>query len=85
MGIDVMGYSSRGIPMDDVECVRCSTCIYACPMDVLTFGKQRRPDPHNREYKEYLPLLTPGWKSGLPEKRIQKIVAEQDAKGRLTI
>jgi polyferredoxin len=37
MGIDVMGYAARGIPMDDVECVRCSACIVNCPMQVLTF------------------------------------------------
>jgi len=38
MGIDVMSYANRGIPMDDVQCVRCSACIVNCPMDVLSFG-----------------------------------------------
>ncbi|MDF3818352.1 NAD(P)-binding domain-containing protein [Leptospira sp. 96542] len=38
-GIDVMGYASRGIPMDSVQCVRCSACVSLCPTDVLRFGK----------------------------------------------
>ncbi|MCG6153331.1 NAD(P)-binding domain-containing protein [Leptospira bandrabouensis] len=37
-GIDVMGYASRGIPMDSVQCVRCSACVSLCPTDVLEFG-----------------------------------------------
>lgn len=37
MGIDVMGYAAQGIPLSDVECVRCSACISSCPMDVLSF------------------------------------------------
>jgi thioredoxin reductase/NAD-dependent dihydropyrimidine dehydrogenase PreA subunit len=39
MGIDVMNYANKGIPMNDVECVRCSACIVNCPMQVLTFGR----------------------------------------------
>lgn len=38
-GIDVMSYASRGIPMDSVQCVRCSACVSLCPTDVLQFGK----------------------------------------------
>lgn len=38
-GIDVMGYASRGIPMDSVQCVRCSACVSLCPTDVLKFGQ----------------------------------------------
>ncbi|WP_167483282.1 NAD(P)-binding domain-containing protein [Leptospira bourretii] len=38
-GIDVMGYASRGIPMDSVQCVRCSACVSLCPTDVLEFGR----------------------------------------------
>lgn len=38
-GIDVMGYASRGIPMDSVQCVRCSACVSLCPTDVLEFGQ----------------------------------------------
>ena len=41
MGIDVMGYANKGIPMDDVQCVRCSACVVNCPMDVLSFGELR--------------------------------------------
>ncbi len=39
MGIDVMNYANKGIPMNDVECVRCSACIVNCPTDVLKFGE----------------------------------------------
>ncbi|TGK95239.1 4Fe-4S binding protein [Leptospira brenneri] len=38
-GIDVMGYASRGIPLDSVQCVRCSACVSLCPTDVLEFGR----------------------------------------------
>lgn len=38
MGIDVMNYANKGTPMNDVECVACSSCITSCPMDVLSFG-----------------------------------------------
>ncbi len=38
-GIDVMNFANEGIPMNDVECVRCSACIVECPTDVLNFGK----------------------------------------------
>ncbi|TGL87204.1 4Fe-4S binding protein [Leptospira congkakensis] len=38
-GIDVMGYASRGIPLDSVQCVRCSACVSLCPTDVLEFGQ----------------------------------------------
>ena len=38
MGIDVMNYANKGIPMNDVECVRCSNCIVNCPTEVLKFG-----------------------------------------------
>ena len=38
-GIDVMGYASRGMPMDSVQCVRCSACVSLCPTDVLEFGQ----------------------------------------------
>lgn len=34
-----MGYASRGIPMDSVQCVRCSACVSLCPTDVLEFGQ----------------------------------------------
>jgi ferredoxin len=78
MGIDVMGYASRGIPMDDVECVRCSSCITSCPMDVLTFGNQTKADPDNLEYKKGPISLMPGWGSGLPAERYEKLVASKN-------
>lgn len=37
-GIDVMGFASRGAPMQDPECVRCSACVQQCPTGVLAFG-----------------------------------------------
>ena len=39
MGIDVMSYAVQGMPMDDVQCVRCSACVVNCPTDVLSFGR----------------------------------------------
>jgi len=47
MGIDVMGYASRSRPMDNVECVRCSACVYTCPVQCLNFGRVQggRPSP----------------------------------------
>ncbi|WP_061249192.1 NAD(P)-binding domain-containing protein [Leptospira alstonii] len=41
-GIDVMGYANKGIPMDNVQCVRCSECVIKCPTDVLSFGESKR-------------------------------------------
>ena len=41
MGIDVMNYANKGIPMNDVECVRCSACVVNCPTQVLSFGSLR--------------------------------------------
>lgn len=38
-GIDVMGFASRGLPMEDPECVRCSACVQMCPTGVLSFGQ----------------------------------------------
>lgn len=38
-GIDVMGFASRGAPMEDPQCVRCSACVAACPTGVLEFGQ----------------------------------------------
>jgi polyferredoxin len=76
MGIDVMGYASRGIPMDDVECVRCSSCINSCPMDVLTFGNQAKSDPDNLEYKKGPVPLTPGWANGLSAESYEKVASQ---------
>ncbi len=38
-GIDVMAFASRGRPMEDPECVRCSACVQSCPTGVLSFGR----------------------------------------------
>src|SRR5690606_9678381 len=38
MGIDVMSYANKGLPMDDVQCVSCSACVQACPTETLSFG-----------------------------------------------
>ncbi len=43
MGIDVMSFANKGLPMQDPECVRCSACVSSCPTGVLTFG-QATPD-----------------------------------------
>jgi thioredoxin reductase/NAD-dependent dihydropyrimidine dehydrogenase PreA subunit len=39
MGIDVMSFANKGLPMQDPECVRCSACVHACPTGVLQFGQ----------------------------------------------
>ncbi len=67
MGIDVMNYANKGIPMNDVECVRCSACVVHCPMQVLTFGSVDSIDLDNTLHKEKKTPLTPGWASGLPD------------------
>jgi len=38
-GIDVMNFANKGLPMNDVQCVRCSACVVECPTGVLSFGK----------------------------------------------
>ncbi len=80
MGIDVMNYANKGIPMNDVECVRCSACVVNCPMQVLTFGSVGRPDPDNVAYKEKQIPLTRGWASGLPREDIEMLVREEQEK-----
>jgi ferredoxin len=42
MGIDVMSFANRGLPMQDPECVRCSACVQGCPTGVLAFGQVDR-------------------------------------------
>lgn len=67
MGIDVMNYANKGIPMNDVECVRCSACVVNCPTEVLTFGSLQKSDAGNILYKNIpLPTLNKNdWRSGL--------------------
>lgn len=66
MGIDVMGYANKGIPMNDVECVRCSACVVSCPLQVLSFGNLPGPDVDNVAYKKTIRAVPWGWESGLP-------------------
>ena len=47
-----MNYANKGIPMNDVECVRCSACVVNCPTEVLSFGSLPKADPDNELYKE---------------------------------
>jgi NosR/NirI family nitrous oxide reductase transcriptional regulator len=68
MGIDVMNYANKGIPMNDVECVRCSACVVNCPTEVLSFGSLPNADLDNKIYKNLNIDLTnkaATWGSGL--------------------
>ena len=67
MGIDVMNYANKGIPLNDVECVRCSACVVNCPTQVLTFGSLPKSDTNNELYKSInLPVIDHNdWRSGL--------------------
>jgi len=68
MGIDVMSYANKGIPMNDVECVRCSACVVNCPTEVLSFGSLPQVDLNNQLYKELdidLSNKSANWGSGL--------------------
>jgi len=68
MGIDVMNFANKGIPMNDVECVRCSACVVNCPTEVLSFGSLPTGDTNNKLYKELeinLKNKTAKWGSGL--------------------
>jgi len=64
MGIDVMNYANKGIPLNDVECVRCSACVLSCPMDVLSFGSLPKADPDNKLYKDIQNQPAQGWARG---------------------
>jgi ferredoxin len=68
MGIDVMNYANKGVPMNDVECVRCSACVVNCPTQVLSFGSLPAGDTNNRSYKNLdidLSNKAANWGSGL--------------------
>ncbi len=62
-----MNFANKGIPMNDVECVRCSACVVNCPTQVLTFGSLPSTDVNNSLYKNIqLPVLSSkDWRSGL--------------------
>ncbi|MCM8543279.1 MAG: NAD(P)-binding domain-containing protein [Lentisphaeraceae bacterium] len=65
MGIDVMSFANKGIPMNDAQCVRCSACVVECPMDVLAFGAVSKGDPDNKEKIEIPSYGKENWKAGL--------------------
>ncbi len=67
MGIDVMNYANKGIPMNDVECVRCSACVVNCPTQVLSFGSLPKSDTENKIYKEknIKEFIPDNWSKGL--------------------
>ncbi|MCH7723681.1 MAG: NAD(P)-binding domain-containing protein [Bacteroidetes bacterium] len=68
MGIDVMSYANKGIPMNDVECVRCSACVVNCPTEVLSFGSLPQVDLNNQLYNDLdidLSNKSANWGSGL--------------------
>ena len=68
MGIDVMNYANKGIPMNDAECVRCSACVVNCPTQVLSFGSLPKGDVNNQSYKNLdidLSNKSANWESGL--------------------
>lgn len=65
MGIDVMNYANKGIPMNDAECVRCSACVVNCPVDVLSFGPVDKVDPQNAERKEVPDYGKDSWRAGI--------------------
>lgn len=66
MGIDVMNYANKGIPMNDVECVRCSACVQSCPTEVLSFGQLLKGDTENRERLELPPDYSKDdWRAGV--------------------
>jgi polyferredoxin len=77
MGIDVMNYANRGIPMNDVQCVRCSACVVSCPMQVLTFGKTGGTVPDKSLPGRSPVPLTRGWASGLFQKDIAMLLKEE--------
>ena len=80
MGIDVMGYASRGVPMNDVECVRCSACVVSCPMQVLTFGALDRADLDNTSHKRAYRPLARGWSAGLSMRQLHERLEEEAEK-----
>jgi polyferredoxin len=65
MGIDVMNYANKGIPMNDVECVRCSTCVTSCPMEVLSFEKMMESDPDNKARPSVPDYGKDDWRAGI--------------------
>jgi NosR/NirI family transcriptional regulator, nitrous oxide reductase regulator len=77
MGIDVMNYANKGVPMNDVQCVRCSACVISCPLQVLTFGSTALNDTGNKHYKTADSPVPNGWKSGLGAGQIETLHRDQ--------
>jgi polyferredoxin len=77
MGIDVMSYANKGVPMNDVQCVRCSACIVNCPMQVLTFGSIGAVDPGNDAYRKREIPFRKDWTGGLGRRDIRKRLDEE--------
>lgn len=65
MGIDVMAYAAKGIPMNDVQCVRCSACVQSCPTETLAFGSIAGPDTDNRTRQEVPGYGKDDWRAGI--------------------
>ena len=65
MGIDVMNFANKGIPMNDVQCVRCSACVTECPMDVLSFAKVKKEDIHNVNRDQIPYYEKDSWRAGI--------------------
>jgi len=65
MGIDVMNFANKGIPLNDVECVRCSACVETCPTEVLSFGEIETSDTLNKNRIEVPHYGKEDWKAGL--------------------
>lgn len=65
MGIDVMDYAVKGVPMNDVQCVRCSACVQSCPTEVLAFGRIAKADTANRSRQEKPDYGKEDWRAGI--------------------
>jgi NosR/NirI family transcriptional regulator, nitrous oxide reductase regulator len=66
MGIDVMNYANKGVPMNDAQCVRCSACVQSCPTETLSFGAIKDlSDPANRTRQELPAFSKSDWKAGI--------------------
>lgn len=85
MGIDVMNFANKGIPMNDVQCVRCSACIVNCPLQVLTFGTVGSADLENKKYRKTWFPLSRGWQSGLLHKDIDMLLTEEETQSQSAI
>ncbi len=85
MGIDVMNFANKGIPMNDVQCVRCSACIVNCPLQVLTFGTVGSADLENKKYRKTWFPLSRGWQSGHLQKDIDMLLTEEETQSQSAI